>query len=118
MQRNQHEATAAPAAGESTRVVMQTADVRVAEYVLHPGDGLSWHHHTEVTDRFYCLDGLIGVELRDPPQTTVLRPGEAGTVPPKVVHRAVNAADGVSRYLLIQGVGRYDFVEAACGHDK
>jgi quercetin dioxygenase-like cupin family protein len=118
MERTQQAAMATPAADESVRVIMQTADVRVAEYVLQPGDGLSWHHHSEVSDRFYCLDGLIGVELRDPPQTTVLRPGEAGTVPPKVVHRAVNAADGVSRYLLIQGVGRYDFVEAACGHDK
>ena len=113
MERNQHTATAMPAAGESVRVVMQTADVRVAEYVLQPGDGLSWHHHSEVTDCFYCLDGLISVELRDPPQKTLLRPGEAGTVPPKAVHRAVNSADGVSRYLLVQGVGRYDFVEAA-----
>ena len=113
MERNQHAATTAPAAGESIRVVMQTADVRVAEYVLQPGDGPSWHHHSEVTDRFYCLDGLIGVESRDPPQKTLLRPGEACSVPPRVVHRAVNAADGVSRYLLIQGVGRYDFVAAA-----
>jgi quercetin dioxygenase-like cupin family protein len=113
MERNRHAATAAPAGGESVQVVMQTADVRVAEYVLQPGDGLDWHHHSEVSDRFYCLDGLISVALRDPPQTMLLRPGEAFTVPPKVVHRAVNAADGVSRYLLIQGVGRYDFVEAA-----
>jgi quercetin dioxygenase-like cupin family protein len=113
MERNQRAATVAPAAGESVRDVMQTADVRVEEYVFQPGDGLSWHHHSEVTDHFYCLEGLISVVLRDPPQTTLLRPGEACTVPPKVVHRAVNAADGVSRYLLIQGVGRYDFVAAA-----
>jgi hypothetical protein len=29
------------------------------------------------------------------------------------VHRPVNAADGVSRYLLVQGVGRYDFIKAS-----
>jgi len=113
MERNRHEPTAAPAAGENIRIVMQTPDLRVAEYVLQPGDSLSWHHHSEVSDRFYCLEGLISVELRDPPQKTLLRPGEACTVPPKVVHRTGNAAGGVSRYLLIQGVGRYDFVKAA-----
>jgi len=104
MERVRLEPTAAPAAGENILIIMQTADVRVAEYVLQPGDGLSWHHHSEVSDRFYCLDGLISVELRDPPQKTLLRPGEADTVPPKVVHRAANAAAGVSRY---------DFVKAA-----
>lgn len=112
MKRNRREPTAVPAADETIRVIMQTPDVRVAEYVLQPGDGLSWHHHSEVSDRFYCLEGLIHVELRDPPQTTLLHPGETCAVPPKVVHRAVNAADSVSRYLLIQGVGRYDFVKA------
>jgi hypothetical protein len=31
-------------------------------------------------------------------------------VSPGIVHRSSNAADGVSRYLLVQGIGRYDFV--------
>ncbi len=103
----------AAAADGKTRIVVQTPDVRVVEYVLQPGDSLSWHHHSEVTDRFYCLEGLIGVELQDPVQQLLLRPGEACTVPPGVVHRSGNAAESVSRYLLIQGVGRYDFIKAA-----
>lgn len=103
----------APAtAGGTTRIVLQTPEVRVVEYVLRPGDSLSWHHHSEVTDRFYCLEGLIEVELRDPPRKQRLHPGETLSVPPRVVHRSGNAADGVSRYLLVQGVGRYDFVTA------
>ena len=43
----------------------------------------------------------------------VLQPGETFMIPPGVVHRAGNAGDGASRYLLVQGVGRYDFVRAA-----
>jgi quercetin dioxygenase-like cupin family protein len=100
------------AATEKTRIVVQTPEIRVVEYVLQPGDNLSWHHHSEVTDRFYCLEGQIEVELRDPARTERLRPGQTLTIPPKVVHRAGNATNGVSRYLLVQGVGRYDFVKA------
>lgn len=100
-------------AEDKSRMVVQTPDVRVVEYVLQPGDRLSWHHHSEVTDRFYCLEGKIEVELRDAARSELLGPGETLMVPPGVVHRSGNAADNVSRYLLVQGVGRYDFIKAA-----
>lgn len=99
-------------AGEKTRIVVQTPDVRVVEYVLPPGASLAWHHHTAVTDRFYCLEGAIEVELRDPAKTRRLGPGDTFVIPPGVVHRSGNAAPGISRYLLVQGGGRYDFVKA------
>ncbi len=43
----------------------------------------------------------------------LLHPGKTCVVSPGVVHRSSNAADGVSRYLLVQGIGRYDFVTTA-----
>jgi quercetin dioxygenase-like cupin family protein len=110
MDPQQHESTEPPAADGKTRIVAQTPGLRVAEYVLQSGDALPWHHHSEVTDRFYCLEGLIDVELRAPAQKMLLRPGETCVVSPGTVHRSSNAADGVSRYLLVQGIGCYDFV--------
>lgn len=112
MEQNRHEPAPAPAVDGKTRTIVQTPDLRVVEYVLQPGDSLSWHHHSEVTDLFYCLEGGISVEFRDPARKLLLRPGETCTVPPKAVHRSGNAAGGVSRYLLVQGVGRYDFIKA------
>ena len=102
---------AAPTGGK-THIVAQTPDLRVVEYVLQPGDSLAWHHHTEVADRFYCLEGAIEVELRDPAETRRLGPGDTFAIPPGVVHRSGNAAPGISRYLLVQAGGRYDFVKA------
>lgn len=99
--------------GEKTHIVVQTPEVRVVEYVLQPGNSLAWHHHSVVTDRFYCLEGAIEVALRNPAQTQRLHPGQTLTIPPGVVHRTSNLAEGVSRYLLVQGIGRYDFVKAA-----
>ena len=93
------------------QVIAQTPEVRVAEFALAPGDGQPWHHHSEITDTFYALEGLTEIEIRAPAQRRILRPGEKFSVPPGSVHRARNAHEGPSRYLLIQGVGKYDFVE-------
>ena len=110
MNRQQREPAEAAPASEKTRIVAQTPGLRVVEYVMQAGDTLPWHHHSEVTDRFYCLQGLLDVELRAPARKMLLRPGETYVVSPGIVHRSSNAADGVSRYLLVQGIGRYDFV--------
>jgi quercetin dioxygenase-like cupin family protein len=92
------------------KVVVQTADVRIVEYTLQPGDANPWHYHSEVSDRIYCLDGLIGVNLQQPPERLVLRPGDSHEVLPNTVHYVSNAADRTSRYLLVQALGKYDFV--------
>jgi len=63
-----------------------------------------------VSDRVYCLEGLIGVDTRTPSKRLVLRPGESCETPPKTVHRVSNAGDGTSRYLLVQALGKYDYI--------
>lgn len=62
-----------------------------------------------MSDTFYCLEGLIGIETRDPPADVILGPGEKYSVPVKVVHHVRNAAAGQSRYLLLEGTGTYDY---------
>ncbi|MGC8477853.1 MAG: cupin domain-containing protein [Acetobacteraceae bacterium] len=97
-------------AGDKPRLVLQTADVRVVEYVMPPGTWHRWHRHSEVTDRFWCLEGTIAVEVRDPPRAERLIPGQSLTLAPGLVHRAGNPGDAVGRYLLVQGIGRYDYI--------
>ena len=109
----QEERSSAPAAGErkgNPKVVVQTTDVRIVEYALSTGDSHPWHYHSEVTDRIYCLEGLIGVDIRRPSQRLLLRPGESCEVPPRTVHHVSNPGDGTSRYLLVQAVGKYDYI--------
>lgn len=109
MTQPQEQDTDAAARLRHANVVVKTGNVRIVEYVLRPGSDHTWHYHSQVTDRFYCLEGLIGVETRDPPRKLVLRPGEQAMVPPNVVHHASNAGDGTSRYLLVQALGTYDY---------
>lgn len=106
------QSSAAPAAAgieRSAKVIVQTADVRIVEYTLKPGDSHPWHYHSQVSDRIYCLEGLIGMDVRPTAQRYVLRPGESCEVPPNTVHHVSNAGDRTGRYLLVQALGKYDY---------
>lgn len=99
-------------ASRNLKVLAQTSDVRIVEYTLNPGDRHPWHRHSEVTDRIYCLEGLIGVDTKEPAHQFRLNPGENCEVPVGTVHHVSNQGAGTSRYLLVQALGKYDYVRA------
>jgi quercetin dioxygenase-like cupin family protein len=90
-------------------VLIQTDNVSVRILELEAGGALPWHHHSEVTDYVFALDEEIEVQLRSPDETVRLTPGERCAVPTGRVHRVVNMCQRKTKYLLIQGVGKYDF---------
>ena len=90
-------------------VILETETVRVRILVLEKGQTTAWHHHTEVTDKMLCLEGAIAVEYQGPEECVELGHGERCEVAVGRVHRVVNLTDKVAKYLLVQGVGRYDF---------
>jgi len=94
----------------SIHVVAKGADMLVREYTLDPGEKIPWHRHSEVSDYYYGLEGRVVVETRAPAARHELGAGEAATVTPPTVHQVSNPAKSPCRFLLIQGVGRYDFV--------
>ncbi len=90
-------------------VILETDDVRVRILVLDAGEATAWHFHTQVTDRMLCLQGRIAVEFRNPPERIELYPGGRCEVAVERVHKVVNLSTETAKYLLVQGVGRYDF---------
>ncbi len=111
MQEQRQAATAASKTIEKPKVIVQTADVRIVEYTLAPGVSHPWHYHSEVSDRIYCLEGLVAMDTQAPAKRTVLRPGESCETPPRTVHHVSNAGDGACRYLLVQALGKYDYIK-------
>ena len=99
-------------AERNIKVIAQTSDIRIVEYTLNPGDSHPWHHHSEVTDRIYCLEGLIGVDTKQPAHQFLLQPGQSCEVPVGTVHHVSNPGAGTGRYLLVQALGRYDYIRA------
>lgn len=68
-----------------------------------------WHYHNHVTDTFFCMDGPMIVETRSPDARHVLRAGNTLSVPPGVPHFVVGDG-GACRFMIVQGVGEYDYV--------
>jgi quercetin dioxygenase-like cupin family protein len=91
-------------------VVAKGADVLVREYTLDPGEAIPWHHHSEVEDAYYGLEGVVLDETRDPPARHEVRAGQSTKVTPPSAHHVSNPGRSPCRFLLIQGVGKYDFV--------
>jgi quercetin dioxygenase-like cupin family protein len=97
-----------PVTEESPKTVLQFADVSVRELSLAAGEVAPWHYHSEVTDFMYCLCRRIALET-ETDALQILKPGERADAAPGQVHRVVNLGDAPARYLLVQGIGRYDF---------
>lgn len=91
-------------------VVAEGADLRVQVLTLAAGQAIPWHYHSEITDHMVCLEGPMVVETRAPRHTHVLDPGGRCTVPPKTAHYVHGVDGGPCRFLIVQGVGVYDFV--------
>jgi quercetin dioxygenase-like cupin family protein len=91
-------------------VVAKGADVLVREYTLDPGEAIPWHHHKEVTDYYYGLEGILLIETRDPPARQEIRSGQSGKIMPGKPHHVSNPGRSPCRFVLVQGVGAYDFV--------
>ena len=93
-------------------ILIRTEEVSVTVLELTEGEEIGWHHHTEITDNLICLEGLFRVNLRGPDETHELSPGQRCQVVPGRSHRVTNLSDGVGRYLVVQGVGKYDRIMA------
>jgi quercetin dioxygenase-like cupin family protein len=83
---------------------------RINELRISPTQKVPWHYHTNVQDTFYVLEGRIRVFMREPKEDVVLGPGETFTLAPRRPHLVTNAGDTSATFLILQGIGEYDFV--------
>jgi quercetin dioxygenase-like cupin family protein len=94
---------------DRNEVILETENVRVRIMALDAGEATAWHFHSEVTDRMLCLQGPIAVEYQGPRASVELACGERCEVAATRIHRVVNRSPEMAKYLLVQGVGLYDF---------
>lgn len=99
----------------SRRWVAKGSDVFVKEFTLEPGQDVPWHSHTAVFDIFYCLEGRLTIERLDLASgrrlgDLALQVGDRAKVDTGTAHRPFNPGTGQCRFLIIQGVGDYDFI--------
>ncbi|MCC6917254.1 cupin domain-containing protein [Nitrosomonas sp.] len=93
----------------SEEVILKTNNVSVRVLSLAPKEVAPWHFHQNVVDNMFCLSGSILIDLQNPSESLLLEPGHRCEVKPGRVHRVSNPQEKEAKYLLVQGVGEYDF---------
>ena len=93
-------------------IILETENAKVRVIEIQKNTSSPWHHHTELTDNCFCLIGEIKVHTKNPDFTVTLKAGERHTIEPGIVHNIENATIEKAKYLLVQGTGKYDFVES------
>jgi mannose-6-phosphate isomerase-like protein (cupin superfamily) len=83
---------------------------RIAELQISLTQTVPWHYHSNVQDTFYVISGAIRISSRDPIEEVCLTPGQTFSVRPGRPHMVANAGHTSAVFLVLQGMGEYDFV--------
>jgi len=83
---------------------------RITELQISKTQKVPWHYHTNVRDTFYVLQGELRIFLQDPKEEVRLKPGESFVCRPRRPHLVTNAGETSATFLVLQGIGEYDFV--------
>jgi quercetin dioxygenase-like cupin family protein len=95
---------------KSVEPVAIGSDVQARVFTLAPGEEIPWHFHSAVTDWYFVLEGTLSIETRAPRGSHTLAIGERFSIRPKTAHLVSNRTQANLRFLLVQGVGAYDFM--------
>lgn len=83
---------------------------RISELQISPSQTVPWHYHNNIHDTFYVIEGQIRLFLREPTEDVWLGPCDTYSVTPRRPHSVANGGDGPATFLVLQGVGDYDYV--------
>ncbi|HJU54086.1 MAG TPA: cupin domain-containing protein [Pyrinomonadaceae bacterium] len=86
---------------------------RISELQISPAQRVPWHYHNNIQDTFYVIEGHLRLFLREPAEEVRLGPGDTYSVSPRRPHMVTNGGDGSATFLVLQGVGEYDYVPLA-----
>jgi putative tryptophan/tyrosine transport system substrate-binding protein len=99
-------------------------DAAIAALAREPGGGLmimpdtfNDSNHAQIvalasTDHYFVLRGTLTIETRGPDNRCVLPVGERYKILPGIAHRISNESASECQFLLVQGVGKYDWHRA------
>jgi mannose-6-phosphate isomerase-like protein (cupin superfamily) len=82
----------------------------VTELQLSPTQTVPWHYHTHISDTFYVLEGQMRLFLQNPKEDVWLGPGQSHVAVAGRPHLVTNAGTTSLTFLVLQGVGEYDYV--------
>jgi quercetin dioxygenase-like cupin family protein len=95
---------------EARFTLAEAPGLRVRQLSLAAGQCVPWHYHSKITDTFFCMKGPMCVKTRDPDAEFILEAGETIAIPPGRPHYAAGYEHQACQFMIVQGVGTYDYV--------
>jgi len=92
--------------------VMAGPDFQARVFTLAQSERVPWHCHSEVTDHYFVLHGALTIETRKPDERHVIEAGSRYRIEPGTIHTVSNQESADCTYLLLDGVGKYDWLKA------
>jgi len=89
---------------------LQRPGFHISELQLSPTQTVPWHYHTNVSDTFYVVEGQMRLFLQKPKEEVWLGPGESFVAAVGRPHLVTNAGTSSLTFLILQGIGEYDYV--------
>ena len=83
---------------------------RISELEISPTQKVPWHYHNKIQDTFYVIEGSLKLFMREPEEEIRIDPGETYSVQPRRPHLVINASTSSTTFLVLQGIGEYDYV--------
>jgi mannose-6-phosphate isomerase-like protein (cupin superfamily) len=83
---------------------------RITELQISEKQKVPWHYHNNVQDTFYVLQGSLRIFLQNPKEEVRLSVGQTLSVAPRRPHLVTNGGKESATFLVLQGVGEYDYV--------
>jgi quercetin dioxygenase-like cupin family protein len=96
---------------KSIEPIMTGSDVQARLFTLASGDTIPWHFHRVAADHYFILEGSLTIETRDPEEARTIGVGSDYRIVPGTAHLIANRSTADCRFLLLQGVGKYDWVK-------
>jgi mannose-6-phosphate isomerase-like protein (cupin superfamily) len=97
---------------KKVETILVGTDVQARMFTLAPADVIPWHHHTECADHYFVLQGALTIETRNPDDRRALKVGDRHEIIPGTAHLLSNRGTVDCQFLLLQGVGKYDWNKA------
>jgi len=97
---------------KSVEPVMVGSDMQARLFTLTPRDKIPWHYHRECADYYFVLEGALTVMTRKLKRQQTVRVGNSYRIAPGTPHLISNQSAVDCRFLLLQGVGKCDWVKA------
>ena len=97
------------------QTLLEEKGYTVTKTIVRASGETQWHHHTNISDRFTVISGVLTVEQKFGDKINKVEVPDYIVIEPGVTHRVKNETGDDVVYIMVQSGGERDIVLEAVG---